>query len=219
MSINNSLVQDTVLDLLKSSKGLFIGERHGEYAHPELVCDLAPKLSKIGVQAFYFEIIPSSENWRLENWNNSDPRAINEWLELQTMTFADLMWEKYQKMLVSLHKQNIRIIGIDDRRLSRGDETNAYWASIIEKDQELSPCRFICYGGRAHMRYDYDGEYSKPIQDYLNISAIFLDRGQEQKISQLEDGRVTAKLPAHPDQGPISELLYHRNRNNLEFSL
>lgn len=198
-------ISDLFSDLVEKSTGVFIGEEHGDMSHTKLIQELSVNFNNHGITTFYFELIPVSENWRLEAWQiNDDIAPLEEWFESQTIEYAQGMWDNYKALLIHLNDLGVRIIGIDDRDPDRGYKTNKFWADTIREDQARNPGKYIAYGGRAHTRSD-DCEYQETIQEELNIPALFLMKGQHEAVRrrrECEDVYVV-KLPQIQEQTEI----------------
>lgn len=198
-------VSDLFSDLATQNEGIFIGEEHGDLSHTRLVEELSANFNNQGITTFYFELIPASENWRLEAWqqdNNIVP--LEEWFEEQTIEYAEGMWDNYMDLLNHLNDLGVRIVGIDGRDPDRGYKTNKFWADIIREDQERNPGKYIAYGGRAHTRTD-DCEYHETIQEELSIPALFLMKGQQQSVRRRRESEevYVVKLPQLEEQPEI----------------
>lgn len=192
-------------DLIGASQGVFIGEEHGDLAHTDLVKQLSPDFNDLGIDTFYFELVPASENWRLEQWQkDGDFSAMEEWLASQDMTYADGMWDEYKALMNFLNDRGVRIVGIDNRDGDRGFKTNKFWADVIRKDQEANPGKYIAYGGRAHTRTD-DCQFDETIQEQLSIPALFLMTAKGQGIRRRRDFEevFVVKLDKHENQPDI----------------
>lgn len=192
-------------DLIVGSEGVFIGEEHGDLAHTGLVKTLSPHFNDLEIKTFYFELIPASENWRLEAWqNDGDFSPMEDWLSTQNITFADGMWDEYKKLMLHLNDCGIRIVGIDNRDGDRGFVTNKFWADVIKGDQEKNPGKYIAYGGRAHTRTD-DCNFDETIQEQLSIPALFLMTAKTPSVRRRRDFEdvYVVKLEEYEDQPEI----------------
>ena len=206
-------IADHIETVLQTHRGIFIGEEHGDMSHAQAVIDAIPTLQARGVRTFYFELIPASENWRLEQWNtDNDSRALTEWFNERSVAFSENMWETYAGMLSALHNAGIRVVGIDTLGLNRGTETNKAWARVINEDQKKHPGAFVGYGGRGHLRSDLAEVSTIPIHNMLEIPALYLnttDKRDEHVDTGLTSRYAVGYVRPADDQPEIYRTLRH----------
>lgn len=169
--------------LLRSNKGVAIGDCHGEMAITEFLAAHMKDFKEAGVTTFFIEMIPSRHRAAVKHFNKTgevdkefpvepylNEPVYSRW-EMACVDYALNQWngnrpgmkEQYLKVLHAAHEAGIEVVGIDGHEgagQQRLEMSNPHWAAVIQQrvDGMRPEEKYLAFGGHYHFEQSHPTE-------------------------------------------------------------